>query len=59
MAAALSRRPAAIHGRDQAAITGVVTAIRDLGGTRHLGHRADVTSPGQLEATRRRIVSRA
>jgi 3-oxoacyl-[acyl-carrier protein] reductase len=44
----------AIHGRDQAAINSVVTAIRDEGSTA-IPVSADVTSLGDLEAMRRRI----
>jgi 3-oxoacyl-[acyl-carrier protein] reductase len=46
--------PVAIHGRDQAAISSVVTAIRDEGGTA-IPVTGDVTSRGDLEAMRRRI----
>jgi 3-oxoacyl-[acyl-carrier protein] reductase len=44
----------AIHGRDQAAISSVVTAIRNDGGTA-IPVTGDVTSLGDLEAMRRRI----
>jgi 3-oxoacyl-[acyl-carrier protein] reductase len=43
-----------VHGRDQAAVTSVVTAIRDQGGTA-VPVTGDVTSLGQLQAMRRRI----